>query len=45
MAVRRGRFGPFLGCTGYPECKGIKKIPKDKGPSAGDTPPDPTPEQ
>jgi DNA topoisomerase-1 len=26
--VRRGRFGPFLGCTGYPECKGIKKLPK-----------------
>jgi DNA topoisomerase-1 len=29
MAVRRGRWGPFLGCTGYPECKGIKKLPKD----------------
>jgi DNA topoisomerase-1 len=26
MAVRRGRFGSFLGCTGYPECKNIMKI-------------------
>lgn len=25
MAVRRGRFGTFLGCTGYPECKNIMK--------------------
>lgn len=26
MAVKRGRFGSFLGCTGYPECKNIQKI-------------------
>jgi DNA topoisomerase-1 len=25
LARRRGRFGPFIGCTGYPECKYIKK--------------------
>src|SRR5206468_12895678 len=24
---RRGRFGPFIGCSGYPECKYIKKEP------------------
>ncbi len=30
MAVKRGRYGQFLGCTGYPECKNIKKIPKSK---------------
>jgi DNA topoisomerase-1 len=30
MAVKRGRFGQFLGCTGYPDCKNIKKIPKNK---------------
>jgi len=30
MAVKRGRYGQFLGCTGYPECKNIKKIPKNK---------------
>ncbi len=26
MTVKRGRFGPFLACTGYPECKKTKKI-------------------
>ncbi|MDP9281261.1 MAG: type I DNA topoisomerase [Chloroflexota bacterium] len=25
LARRRGRFGPFIGCTGYPDCKYIKK--------------------
>lgn len=29
MTLKRGRFGPFLGCTGYPECKNIKRLPKD----------------
>lgn len=28
MSVRHGRFGPFLGCSKYPECKGIVNIPK-----------------
>lgn len=28
MKVRHGRFGAFLGCTGYPECKGTVNIPK-----------------
>lgn len=28
MKVRHGRFGSFLGCTTYPECKGIVNIPK-----------------
>ncbi len=26
MKVRRGRFGFFLGCTDYPNCKGVSKI-------------------
>jgi DNA topoisomerase-1 len=26
MAVRRGRFGKFLACTRYPECKGTRPI-------------------
>ncbi|HVT18983.1 MAG TPA: type I DNA topoisomerase [Thermoanaerobaculia bacterium] len=26
MMLRRSRFGTFYGCTGYPECKGIRKI-------------------
>ena len=28
--IKIGRFGKFLACTGYPECKNIKKIPKNK---------------
>lgn len=28
MALKRGRFGQFYGCTGYPECKNIRKISK-----------------
>jgi len=28
MKVRHGKFGSFLGCTGYPDCKGIVNIPK-----------------
>ena len=26
MVVKRGRFGQFLACTGYPECKTTRKI-------------------
>ncbi len=25
LARKRGRFGPFIACTGYPECRYIKK--------------------
>lgn len=28
MELRYGRFGPFLGCSKYPECQGIINIPK-----------------
>lgn len=28
MTLRFGKFGPFLGCSKYPECKGIVNIPK-----------------
>lgn len=28
MKVRHGRFGAFLGCLRYPDCKGIISIPK-----------------
>lgn len=28
MKVRHGKFGAFLGCVTYPECKGIVNIPK-----------------
>lgn len=26
MAVKIGKFGPFLACTGYPKCKNLKNI-------------------
>lgn len=29
MKVRHGRYGPFLGCLKYPECKGIVNIPRE----------------
>ncbi len=28
MALKKGRFGAFYGCTGYPDCKNIRKIAK-----------------
>ncbi|MBU6383458.1 MAG: type I DNA topoisomerase [Verrucomicrobia bacterium] len=28
MTVRHGKYGAFLGCSKYPECKGIVNIPK-----------------
>ena len=31
LARRRGRFGPFIGCTGYPDCKYIKKTQQKTG--------------
>jgi DNA topoisomerase-1 len=27
MVVRKGRFGPFLACTGYPKCKTARPMP------------------
>ena len=40
MKVRHGRYGPFLGCVKYPECKGIVNIPKkgEKGVSTETAP-------
>ncbi len=35
MVVRTGRYGKFLGCPGYPECKNIKPITQ---PSDGECP-------
>jgi DNA topoisomerase I len=39
MALKKGRFGAFYGCTGYPDCKNIRKIAK------GDQKPAPPPVQ
>ena len=30
MVLRRGRFGPFLACSGYPECKTTRKVTVSK---------------
>ncbi len=39
MALKKGRFGSFYGCTGYPECKNIRKIAKgDQKPVAPPVP-------
>ena len=31
MAIKEGRFGKFLACSGYPECKNTKPIVKSTG--------------
>ena len=31
MVVKHGRFGRFIACSGYPECKNIKKIVDEIG--------------
>jgi DNA topoisomerase-1 len=31
MVIKSGRFGRFISCTGYPECKTTKPILKDTG--------------
>ncbi len=39
MALKRGRFGTFYGCTGYPDCKNIRKIDKKSGATTTVAPP------
>jgi DNA topoisomerase I len=39
MALKKGRFGSFYGCTGYPECKNIRKIDKKSGEAKVTAPP------
>jgi DNA topoisomerase I len=31
LIVKRGRYGFFIGCSGYPQCKHIQKIQKSSG--------------
>ena len=39
MAIKRGRYGPFYACTGYPECKTTRKMgPGETKPKAPDIP-------
>jgi DNA topoisomerase I len=37
MVLKRGRFGPFLACSGYPECRTVVKVAKEAA-----APPEPT---
>jgi DNA topoisomerase-1 len=32
MTIKKSRFGPFLGCSGYPECKNTRRLGKDGKP-------------
>ncbi len=43
MVLKRGRFGPFLACSGYPECRTVRKLPR-AGAAPG-PPPQPTDER
>lgn len=36
MLIRQGRFGPFLACSGYPECKVTRPVEEPAGSAAGD---------
>ena len=42
MILRKGRFGEFLGCSGYPECKTTQKLDKDGNPEPPKAPPKPS---
>ncbi|HLH31980.1 MAG TPA: type I DNA topoisomerase [Terriglobia bacterium] len=42
MTLKRGRFGQFLACTGYPECKTTRKITAGKAAKKPDVPLDET---
>ncbi len=39
MVLKKGRFGSFYGCSGYPECKNIRKIDKKSGATIAVAPP------
>ena len=31
MVMKVGRFGPFLGCSGFPDCRNIRRVEKNSG--------------
>jgi len=37
MVIRWGRFGKFLACSGYPECRNTKELGENGGESAAET--------
>jgi DNA topoisomerase-1 len=38
MVKKWGQFGSFLACSGYPECKNTKELPKEEFAGNGETP-------
>ena len=36
MTVKRGRYGPFLACTGYPECRNTRPLPSQGEEASGE---------
>lgn len=40
MVIKLGRFGKFLACPGYPECKNTKKLVKETAASARNAAPE-----
>jgi DNA topoisomerase-1 len=42
MVYKHGRYGPFLACSKYPECKTILKLDKDGNVLPPSPPPEPT---
>ena len=38
MVVKMSRFGKFLGCSGFPECKNLKKLSAEEGGKPGPKP-------
>ncbi|MGH7394192.1 MAG: DNA topoisomerase, partial [Candidatus Methylomirabilales bacterium] len=40
MVLKKGRYGPFLACSGYPECRTVIRV--DGGKRAAAPPPEPT---
>jgi len=43
MVLKRGRYGPFLACSGYPECRTVVRV--DGGKRQPPPPPEPTNER
>lgn len=42
MIIKWGRYGRFLGCSNYPECRNIKSLTEDDAPSPVEEPTDET---
>ena len=34
MVIRRGRFGKFVACSGFPDCRNTRELPKDGQPAS-----------